>query len=290
MRIIKFTRNFTLMLLVLLVLLISFGIYNNNVEIEPPTKNELNIALNNAIKWLEVNEPAIVKNHNSALWWILREAYLELDNKRLEKLYLNYKHTFLDNVPRNVWSPYFFDNYKPAIKDIYELYPLREYQLLFVYSLSCSANIEDEPVIQKQLKSNYCSNHFLHTRCVTHQLMAVRRLNKTQCGNYEELSSELLKTIRQEITYDFRVTDSYIQRGLMLAESNHVLKPIWISKILAAQQDDGGWADFYPLIKLGGVEVGSASTSFKKGPGKSDFHMTAQAIWFLSLLINQTDD
>ena len=274
----------------LTVLLVCLGIYNNNIDVEQPTKNEISIALNDAVKWLEVNEHVIVKDHNPALWWILKEAYLVMNNKHLEKIYLNYKHTFLDSAPRNVWSPYFYDNYKPVIEDIFELYPMHEYQLLFVYSLSCSANIKDESIIQKQLKSDFCSNHFLHTRCVTHQLMAVRRLNKSQCGSYELLSDELLGIIRQEIIYDYRVTDSYIQRALMLAESNRPLKPIWISKILAAQKDDGGWADFYPLMKLGSLQIGSASISIKKGPKKSDFHITAQAIWLLSLLLNQMEE
>lgn len=268
--------------------LVAFGIYKNNIETIYPSNHKLHNSLNLAITWLEDNQESLHKNHNSALWWMLKEASQQSNNNQLKSFYLKYKKSYLDIRPRNVWSPYFYDNYTPTIDHITDLYPLREYQLFFIYTLSCSSNMENEPVIKKQLKSDYCNNHFLQPRCVTHQQMAVRFLNKKQCGDYRELSNELLEIIEQEIAIDFRVTDSYLQRALMLADAKIPLKPVWVSKIIHAQQQDGGWADFYPLISLGKTQLGTTSTGLSKGPKKSSFHATAQSIWLLTLLINQT--
>ena len=268
--------------------LAAIGVYNNNVETTAPSNQEFQHSLSSAVSWLENNREKITKDHNSALWWMLKEASEISDNKQLKEFYLDYKQSFLDLIPRNIWSPYFYDNYTPTIEHITDLYPLHEYQLFFIYSLSCSAAMENESVIKKQLKTDFCSNHFLHPRCVTHQQMAVHFLNKKQCGDYSDLSNSLLDIINQEITYDFRVTDSYLQRALMLSDGNRALKPIWISKILERQQDDGGWSDFYPLISIGDTQFGTTSIRLAVGPIKSDFHATAQGIWLLALLINQT--
>ncbi len=67
------------------------------------------------------------------------------------------------------------------------------------------------------------------------------------------------------------------------------VKPIWISNILKAQNEDGSWDDFHPILYLGSDYVlAHTSTLPKIGKPKADFHTTAQAIWLLSLLLNET--
>lgn len=284
----KYTLLFISGILMLTLLLVLLGVYNNNAEAEPATRKELQTSLDSAVEWLYDNKQTVTNIHNSALWWMIREASLITDNEELKQFYLDYKRANLDIRPRNVWSPYFYDDYTPKIDHITDLYPLREYQLFFIYSLSCSPNMSEEPVILKQFEADYCSNHFLHPRCVTHQQMGVRFLNKKGCGDHRELADSLLDIIEQEITWDFRTTDSYLQRALMLADGNRPLKPIWVKKILDAQMDDGGWPDFYPFIELGSLHLGTSSTRPTKGPRDSDFHATAQAIWLITMLIEQT--
>jgi hypothetical protein len=103
---------------------------------------------------------------------------------------------------------------------------------------------------------------FLHPRCVTHQLMAIRLLQKRNCGDHRKLTMRLLDIIETELSWDFRVTDSYLQRTLMLAESGDMdrLKPVWIQRILDAQMPDGGWSDFHPLLDIGSMQLGMTST------------------------------
>lgn len=267
------------------LIFLGIGVYRNNVTVPEPTQEELTTAMNRVVDWLSTNEAKITRIHNSALWWMLKEASLISDNQRLQEIYRDYKYSYLDLKPNNVWTPYFDDDYTPVIKDIFAFDHLRDYQVFFIYALSCDAQLAEEARIQKQLNPDFCSFHYLHPRCVTHQQMGVRYLNLKGCGDHRQLSDQLLDIIDDEISLDFRVTDSYLQRALMLTDGDRPLKPIWIRRILDAQQSDGGWGDFYPIIELGSLQLGSASTKIVKGPLESDFHATAQAVWLLAMLI-----
>jgi len=281
-----------LLSLVTTILIISFlialGIYNNNIDTAPASRDALKKALDSSVAWLQQNRLSIISDHNSALWWMIKEAASISDDAGLKKIYTDYKYSFLDLTPNNIWTPYFDDHYTPVIDDISRFDSLHEYQLFFVYALSCNEELGSEQVIRNQLAPDYCSNHFLHPRCVTHQQMAVRFLNRRRCGDHEDLAEALLDIIEQEITVDFRVTDSYLQRALMLTDSNRPLKPVWISKILKAQMDDGGWADFYTLIELGDLRIGTTSTRPSASPKPSDFHATAQALWLIAMLLDES--
>ena len=286
-RYLKYTTLVVFVCLFLATLPVLLGIYNNNKNITPLPRDTLEESFSASVDWLINNKSKLVKNHNTALWWMIKEASLISDNKQLEQFYKNYKRSYLDLTPNNVWTPYFDDNYTPIISDIDELYYLNEYQLFFVYSMSCDAKLAKQAVIQKQLKPDYCVNHFLHPRCVTHQQMAVHFIKKKNCDDVAKLSDQLLDIIEQEITLDFRVTDSYLQRALMLTDSGRTIKPIWLSKIIDAQKNDGGWADFYTIIKISSFDIGTSSTRPMFGPKQSNFHATAQAIWLLAMLLDK---
>jgi len=287
-RFIKRTLGAFIVLSVIVIAALAVAVYQNNKTTTSPTKTELQSSLDNAVEWLYINQQSIMRDHNSALWWMLKEAADISGSNRLKEFYQKYKSNHLDKMPDNVWTPYFKPHYKPYVPpDITE--KLHDYQIFFIYGLSCDKYLGEEPVIHKQLKSDFCRNHFFHPRCVTHQQMGVRLLQQRSCGNHDQLSTKLLDIIDTEITWDFRVTDSYLQRALMLAEGGRIrtLKPIWQKRILDAQMQDGGWSDFFPLLSLGSKQIGFTSTLPAIGPKRSDFHATAQGIWLMTLLVNQ---
>ena len=186
--------------------------------------------------------------------------------------------------------------YRPVVPDIVLLSSLHDYQLFFFYGLSCDSDLGSEPVIQQQMLPEFCSLHYLHPRCITHQLMGLRFMQRYQCG-YEtkvnETIGELQKIVVSELTWDFRVVDAYIQRVLMLVDTGAFdqVKPVWISNILKAQNDDGGWDDLHPILYLGNDYVFAHSSALPKiGKPKADFHATAQAIWLLSLLLKEAEN
>lgn len=223
---------------------------------------------------------------------MLKEASEIAGNTELTAIYHSYKTSYLDRSPANIWTPYFHKYYKPRVPDILSLQSFHDYQIFFVYALSCDSDLGGEPVVQKQLKPDFCAWHFLFPRCITHQQMGVRLIQQRNCGNSEalaQLSETLTEKIQSELTWDYRVGDAYLQRALMLAESGKIedIKPIWIKRILDAQNPDGGWDDIHPIINMGDTTLGYSSKLPVVRNIKSNFHATAQGIWLMSILLNQ---
>jgi len=287
-RLIKRILGAFIVLFLIVIVAFAVAVYQNNKITTSPTIAELQSSLDDAIEWLYINQQSIIREHNTALWWMLKEATDISDNNRLRVFYQKYKSNYLDKKPDNVWTPFFKPHYKPYVPPgITE--KLHDYQILFAYGLSCDKYLGEKSIIHKQLNLDFCRNHFFHPRCVTHQQMGIRLLQQRSCGDYGQLSTKLLDIIETEITWDFRVTDVYLQRALMLAEGGKIssLKPIWQKRILDAQMQDGGWSDFFPLLSLGNKQIGFTSTLPAFGPKQSNFHTTAQGIWLMALLINQ---
>jgi hypothetical protein len=282
--------------IIFILLTVAYNVHLNNRDTQWPDNQQIDSTLIKSIGWLQANQSTIEKDHNSALWWMLKEASEITDKPELAEIYTHYKRTYLDRRPLNIWSPYFTPFYKPEAPDILEMIDLHDYQIFFIYALSCDDELATEPVIQKQLESSFCSLHFLHPRCITHQQIGVRLLQKGNCGDQTKLitlSSELIDTIQTELTWDFRVGDAYLQRNLMLAEAGRIdlIKPVWIQRILEAQNPDGGWDDIHPIITLMDDKIFGLTSmlpTFKKS--KSTFHATAQGIWLLSLLQQRGND
>ena len=179
------------------------------------------------------------------------------------------------------------------LPELYMLSHLPDYNYLFLYGLTCDSDWEGEPEVQRQLDLGFCSMHYLHPRCVTHQMIGVRFMQRRNCGNSEvvgRLVQGLQDTIVAELTWDPRVVDAYIQRVVMLIDSGAAdrVNPTWIWRVLNAQNDDGGWGDIDPVLRLpGGKTIGFSSKMIGYGNLHSNFHATAQGVWLISLLLSQ---
>ena len=69
---------------------------------------------------------------------------------------------------------------------------------------------------------------------------------------------------------------------------DELVKPSWIRKLGDAQQIDGGWSHFEPLLPLGGGRYfGYGQKIFAIKQPLSSFHMTAQGILLFSLLTSR---
>ena len=287
----KITQAFTFIALIVLATY-AYNFYQNNRQTNRPDHDEINQALDKSIAWLQSNRNEIEGTQNPALWWMLKESSDIAGKPELSEIYRSYKNNYLDKSPDNIWTPFLKRYYKPNIPDMAVLQKLYDYQVFFAYALSCDDDLGSEPVIQKQLDSDFCTFHYIHPRCVTHQQMAVRLMLERDCGDKEtlsRLSEALTDIIRSELVWDFRVGDAYLQRALLLAESGKIdeIKPVWIKRIIDAQNPDGGWDDIHPIIRIGDSALGYSSLYLVFRETKSDFHATAQGIWLMSLLLNQ---
>lgn len=262
----------------------------NNNSVPAPSKQEIQSALNDSINWVLEHQDELINIDNPILWWFLDESAILTKNNQLANLTAKYKNTVLDR--NSVWAGYWVKKpsfyYAPGSLDY-----MANYQKFFAFGLSCDADLAEEPVIQEQFSSHFCDWRPYYSSCTTHQLMAIRSLQIKDCGDQtlnQELSAALADQIQQQLVWDPRVGDVYIQRALMLVESGNEnkVKPVWIQNILNEQLDSGAWASFYKLLHLYDDKYFGFSYMFVdvRTP-ESNFHTTAQAIYLLSLLLNE---
>ena len=290
MKTFKIASVFILTLFIILTSSYIYLVYKNNIDTNEPTAEELSFALNQSVSWILKNQEHLLKDNNPALWYFLDSSALITGNVELAQLVMKYRKTVLDE--RSVWAGYFMK--QPPYRYISgQLSFMEDYQKFLVYGLTCNRELRDEKSIQDQLKSSFCNWKPYYSSCSTHQLMGIRLLQQNNCGEndlYNRLSDGLVNTIENQVTWDPRVGDVYIQRTLMLIESGNRdrVKPIWIRNILDEQRPDGGWANFYRIFNVT-TEVefgfGYKIPEFRKNP-VSSFHTTAQAVYLLSLEYN----
>lgn len=260
----------------------------NNIEAPSPSKQEIQLALNKSIEWVLTNQNELVKINNPALWWFLDESAILNSNSDLANLVSKYRNTILEK--NSLWNGY-WRNVKSFIYIPGSLDHMEKYQKFFAYALTCNTELGDEQEIQNQFDSSFCGWSPYYSSCTTHQLMSIRLLQINGCGNQQKnqiLSDELSNKIYEQMIWDPRVGDVYIQRVLMLVESGNraKVKPIWIKHILAEQRDGGGWASFYRLFNITDNTEFGYGYKFPEVRSSVDvnFHSTAQAIYLLSLL------
>ena len=68
------------------------AIYQNNRSIESVTQHEMQQSYELATKWLSDNQDILEKDHNSILWWMLKQAAENTGNEFLLAFYKNYKN------------------------------------------------------------------------------------------------------------------------------------------------------------------------------------------------------
>lgn len=268
-------------------------LWMNNRVTPLPDNIQLSASLKNAINWMETNVDEIEENNNPQVWWMIKQASEVSGNPRLVSIYKIKEAGLLNMQSLYIWKNMFDNTAYVGLPSLQELHYLPSYNYLFLYGLTCDLFWEVEPEVQRQLNPGLCSMHFFHPRCVTHQIMGLRFMQRSNCGDpdqRDELIRGLQNIILQELTWDTRVVDAYIQRVLTLVDSGAAnrVKPAWINRILDAQNDDGGWGDFDPIITFpNGVSLGFASTRLVFDKPQSNLHATAQAIWLICLLLAQ---
>ena len=272
----------------LLVISGSYFVWHNNRSVAPPTHRQLGVTLENGIQWLTSHRQNILRISNPMLWRMVQRAGTITNDPRLKMLFTDYAKRYLDMQPNNIWRPLFYPNsWLPIRFD--DIADLPYYNLHFIYAYTCDPDLAKIPKIAAQNDPSFCDQHPLRPACVTHQMMGLLLLKRSQCGNQVVLGENikaLQQRIHTQLTWDPRVVDVYMQRVLMLVESgaSDAVKPVWLQALIAAQQKDGGWSPFMPLIPVGG----DRSIGVDRLPGirspRSSFHTTAQGVLLFALL------
>lgn len=261
----------------------------NNRDSAWPEPARLQAAFTAGFGWLGAHQDSILEQGNPALWRMVQQSAERTREPTLLALFAEYHRRYLEHG-RNIWQPLFFPGrWVPLARD--DTAGLDDYQQHFIYAISCDAELGQSPLVQAQLDPGYCNRYPWRPACVTHQMMGLRLMQRSDCGDAEATAAAIgsLQTrIERQLTWDPRVVDVYLQRVLMLVDSGakEHLCPTWVNRVLAAQQPDGGWAGVDPLFTLpGGRSLGFGPRGFSFKPVRSDFHATAQGVMLMALLI-----
>ena len=287
-------RRFAFFLLAAIVSFpILYAIYllvSNNRHVSPPNETELRASYEKSIGWMLRHRTQILASSNTMLWWmVMRSAELTRD-PRLQSLFAEYKERQMDHDRIGVWR-HWFSRHSPTPVIFTDIAHYPDYNLFLVYAAACDAELAELDIIKRQQEAQFCSDsHPISPACVTHQLMGARMMQARGCGESQAvgaLISTLQDKVVRQLTWDPRVVDVYLQRVLMLADTNAMarIKPIWVRRILDAQRSDGGWGQMQALIPLpSNRAVGFNAKGLGIGTVESDFHATAQGVLLLSLL------
>lgn len=128
------------------------------------------------------------------LWWMVKESAELSRAPVLGKLFLDYKARYLDANSMNVWAHLFSPNVSVPLYAA-ELQELPDYNLFFLYGLSCSGELAQTDIIKQQLAADFCdTHHMLSPACITHQLMGARFMQRRHCGDAVQ-TSELVRVL-----------------------------------------------------------------------------------------------
>lgn len=289
----KALRTLSLFILIVTIAAYSTLTLRNNRSATMPDRARIQAAYDAAVGWAIEHQTSLLNDTNVALWWMLQQSAALTGDPALTTMFERYRQKHLQGG-RNIWEPLFFPGrWIPFNAEATANFD--DYQLHFLYAISCDEELAKMPIIQAQLEADYCVTQPWRPACATHQLMGLRFMQRSQCGNAPATQAAIdliQKRIIRQLTWDPRVVDVYMQRVLMLAESGKVeaIKPIWIENLLDAQRPDGGWSGVDPLIRLpAGASLGFSARGFSIDKPASGFHMTAQGILLMSLLLTTAD-
>jgi len=266
-----------------------------NRSVAPPTLAEQQQSYRRAVGWLRANEARVLKDGNSALWWMVQTAAERTGDDYLKGLVRrSMTIAYGDGGPAAAWKRIVYPDAEVTL-NLFSLRPFEPYQRFFYHAVTCQAvDLDDGGDTSRFLERGVC--HPLLTQvyatdavCTTHQLIGVKLFQRAGCPSpvdLNQLQSELLTDIDQQMRWDVLFKDAYLQRVLMLqwVGGPGQVKPIWMRRILAAQQADGGW--------VGQRHVPEMAASLQPWhllgrPAPTNFHATAQGLLITALAITE---
>lgn len=275
-----------------------------NADEVPPSTARVNESFQRSIGWLKAHEAEILGDGNVALWWMLKTAADRSHDPYLTDLVQrSIRAVYAGNKATSPWRRIVEPNAVIVPNDLV-VDDLVSYQRFYYFSATCRVVEPDDsgPGSQQFLEGNTCRPVwrkvlFADKVCSTHQLLGIRMARNSGCKldtKVAALESELLDDIAWQLKLDPVITDPYIQRVLTLywVAGPQSVKPVWLRRVIDAQQPDGGWTG--DRILLGAPWWSQPAvwrqwmaklmpSRFDPAPSVSIFHATAQGLLLMAL-------
>ncbi len=280
--------------------LTGWALWANNQAQGPVPREEVRQAYERSLEWIGAHRREVLDDENPMLWWMLKRSAELRGDARLIDLYSSYRAKYLDRRPGNVWRHVLGEDPRPKIR-LWEIDHLPDYNLFILFGASCSEELANSPLVRNQLISAYCASfpsvgYFRYPSCVTHEMMGAYFLVQSGCEDRttaKMLAADLKQRALRHLFWDFRVTDVYLQRVMMLAAmgAGNEIRPSWIRAVIGAQNADGGWADFHSVLPISeSAGAGFYGRGFGISTRTSNFHTTIQGTYLMSLLLANGHD
>lgn len=303
----KWTRALakaTLVVAVLVAATWAVILWQNNKSVEAVSQQELAQAYARSLSWVRTNEAYVLGQSNSALWWMALTTAEITNDPYLRGLAEQTKlRLYGQTEPSRAYKRMFEPGARIHMGDTGPLHLMAPYQRFMYHALTCVPVQVEGDDSSDFLTHNVCRPMWRASllgdpACTTHQLMGLMIFKRTGCQAPQALApleQALLDDIAQQLEMDPVMKDAYLQRALMLAwqgQSDRI-KPIWIRRILAAQDADGGWRGHRRLPELPDWISPWAwrERLARHWPARwhaereeQDFHATAQGMLLLALL------
>ena len=281
------------------ILALLYREHENSAQAPALTPAEARASFNRASAWIQRNREAVLRENNPMLWLFVREAGRLAADPELTSL----AGVYQEQSTRDNLSRFFFDS-----SGLGQMRSRRldlsgwdaAYQVLFAYGITCNSPLRFDPQVESMLSPAACEAGHAWLRnpwCRTHQLMGLRFVQKNHC-NPDEETARTIGTVQEgilsELRWDYRVEDAYLQKVWTLIESGrrNEVKPVWVRRILAAQQTDGGWTGADVIAPLPGGRAVFWEGGMRPRMGirpQSNFHATAQGLYLMALLLPRND-
>ena len=251
-------------------------ILNNNVSFTYSSREafalQLERATNRGTNWLDAHAVAITRN--AALMYMVVDMAGMSGDIHLRRLVDSYlRNPF---IPSDIWRRMVDEKAEIRPPTRAELDRWAEYQRWMAYGLAPDL---------VQLADTERADMFSTDKYIwgkrTHQLIALILYRKHGLDSQvvDNLINHLCEGIAFEANWDIRVTDLYLQRiaFLLAAGRPDLVKRRWVERILAGQEDDGGWKESWHGWGPGLF----AFTMHDRWPTE---HATVQGMWIVYML------
>jgi hypothetical protein len=256
----------------------------------PPSADELRRHWRESLRWVREHEADILADGNPMLWRMLRDAAALSGDTMLAELVRRHRERYFTREPVDAWVLMLDPAATPSATLPSGLADLPEYMKLMAYGLTCDAALGATEVVSRQLRPDYCSRFtarrvLRQSKCVTHQLAGVMLMAQRRCADPARVSAltlALQDRVVDELSLDAVMRDEHLQRVLMLYWTGvpERVKPVWLNRLLRAQQPDGGW--FYEADL-------SAWLPGRAAPAATSFHATAQGLLVIAMALQQAE-
>ena len=263
-----------------LIVLVAAAVFNNNFFLTHRSRAafnaQLDASLDHAIAWIAANNPT--SGVNPPLIYMIADMEKMTNDPRLRSVLEANKQTLNGRYRSSPLTPFwlrFVDPHAPLpFMSTLELRREGFDQRWFAYAIKPE---------QVHLSEDDLANLFSLTKYVWgarhHQLLGLIMYRDFN-GDSEKVDDTLRRLCEKEArdqTYDFRVTDAYVQRNafMLAAGQPDLVRSRWVERILDNQTPDGSWKSCWYEWCRGVMEFGRNT---------DPAHTAIQAAWALAQL------